>query len=361
MKKIAPFILLVAVCLLLILVIYGCGTSTQTATTTSTTAATVSATELGAAKTGVLVASGGSSVGSSATSVGSAAGARIMSIRPMAGGPPSSFFSPVSADGYMSPTSESIGGNMTPYMRLLTKGGDVVNAAFLAAGNKKITKWLTLEVADIMGAGEGNSPAGMSAEVQSLVTRYAQYYLTNGTHPFNDSSFFRAISTEADYMAWMFMYPTIESSISRNLPGGVPHLYMATPEVTASQKIGGMQMKMVFANTATGEITLIVSTETQGKPISGTYSGRGTLTTAIGSLETTLIMGFTTDGPPSSLKVIGTTETTPKYTVIINMSPTTMTATGEVLDSGGTRIGTLEGTPTGGRVYIGASSEAFSF
>lgn len=359
MKKIGLCVLFV-LCVFCVGMFSGCGSSTSTTTTT----VAVTSTEVNAAKAGVLVASGGSSTGSSASGVGSAAGAKIMSIRAAAdSGPPASFFSPISADGYMLATTESVGGNLTPYMRLKTAGGDVVNSTFLSS--KSIAKFLTLEVSNIMGAGEGQKAAGMDADIENYVARYVAAYIAGGNvHPFSNTTLFRAISTEADYMAWMFMFPSIEAGVSvmaSHIPGGPSHLYMVTPEATDSQKIGGMDMKMVFAKSATGEIVLSVSTNTNGKPVAGTYSGRGTLTTPSCSLETTLLITFSSDGPPSALKVVGTTETTPKYTVVVNMSPTTMTATGEVRNSTGTVIGTLEGTNAGGKVYAGGSSEAFSF
>jgi hypothetical protein len=365
MKKFGIFVLF-AICIVCIGMFSGCGSSTSTTTTT----VAVNSTEVNAAKAGVLVASGGASTGSSASGVGSAAGTKILSIRAADSGPPASFFDPISVDGYMLATTESVGGNMTPYIRLKTVGGVPVDRTFLAS--LKIAKWLTLEVQTIMNSGgSGRIPPGMTAEVISYAQRYVTAYIAsspiaaNRTHPFSDATLFRIASTEADYMAWMFMYPSIEAGISQmalNITSEAPsHVYMVTPEATNSQKIGGMQMKMVFAKSATGEITIDTNTDPDGKPIVGTYSGKGTLTTPIGSMETTMLITFNSAGPPSALKVVGTTETTPKYTVVVNMSPTTMTATGEVRNSAGTVIGTLEGTSTGGKVYVGTSSEAFSF
>ncbi|MFA4843871.1 MAG: hypothetical protein WC632_02840 [Candidatus Margulisiibacteriota bacterium] len=366
-KKIVVACSLLALVTTLGFVIFGCGANSDTTTTTTTApTVTIASAQVSAAKAGVLLASGGSSVGSSATTVGSAAGVKLMSVRAL-GGPPASFFTSLttgtaSIDGYLSPTSESVGGNMTPYMRLKTVGGDIVNGAFLA--NKKIGKWLTLEVEDIMGGTEGVIPNGMTVEVSSYVARYVAAYIAGAnTHPFTNTTIFRPISTEADYMAWMFMYPSIEAGIStmaQFMPGAPSHIYMITPEVTNLDKIGGMEMKMVFSKSATGEITISVNTGPEGRPVAGIYSGASTLTTPAGSLEATMSMNFTADGPPSWLRVVGTTEAAPKYTVIVNMNPATMTATGEVLDSSGTRIGTLEGSSTGGNVYIGGSKEAFA-
>lgn len=350
-------------CFSLFAIMLGCGQQT-----TTTTTVTIASAQVDAAKTGVLLASGGASVGTSATGVGSAANVTLMSVKATQSGPPDSFFvslltGTASIDGYLSPTSESVGGNMTPYMRLKTKGGSLVNGAFLS--NKKIAKMITVEVQAMMSAGEHQMPQGITAEVENYVSRYVTAYKNSGVHPFNDQTIFRAVSTEADYMAWMFMYPgSMESGMSSMAqqynPGAPSHVYTTTPEASTNDKIGAMEMKMVFSKSATGEIVLSVNTEPGGKPVTGTYSGTGTLTTPAGSMETTLSMGFSTDGPPTSVTLTGTTESTPAYTVKVYMCPMTMTATGEIF-SGGTRIGTLEGSPAGGRVYIGTSTEAFSF
>jgi len=283
-------------------------------------------------------------------------------------GPPDSFFtdlSTIASDGYLSPTSESFGGNMTPYIRLKTVNGDTVNNDFVSA--LKIGKWLTLEVETIMTTGSpGTPPPGMDAEVTNYVSRYISAYIANGNaHPFNNATIFKPVSTEAEYMAWMFMYPSIEAGISdmaSHISGSPTNtIYMVTPEPTAGDKIGSMDMKMVFTKSATGEIVLNVSCQSDGKPVAGTYSGSGTLQTPAGDMSTTLSMGFSTSGPPSSVTLVGTTETAPITTVRIYMNPTTMSATGEVFDSSGTLLGTIEGSSSGGKVYIGATSEAFTF
>ncbi|MDD4178595.1 MAG: hypothetical protein PHH14_00890 [Candidatus Margulisbacteria bacterium] len=253
---------------------------------------------------------------------------------------------------------------MTPYMRLKTVGGTIVNNDFVST--KKIGKWLTLEVQTIMTTGSpGSPPPGMDAEISNYISRYITAYIAgSNVHPFSNTTIFKPASTEAEYMAWMFMYPSIEAGISQmaaSIPGAPSTIYMVTPEPTANDKIGSMDMKMVFSNSATGEVVLSVTCGSDGKPVAGTYSGSGTLQTPAGNMSTTLSMGFSASGPPSSVTLVGTTETAPITTVRIYMNPTTMSATGEVFDSSGTLLGTIEGSSSGGKVYIGGTSEAFTF
>jgi len=340
----------------------GCGqsneTTTTTTSTTTTTVVTITSTQVNAAKTGVLLASGGSSMGVSAATVGSSAGKSVaLSVKSSQAGPPDSFFTVDllnSADGYLQPTTEAVRGNMTPYLKLYSKSGQGIYGAFLSG--KTIAKFITVEVQSIFSSSPGSPPPGITEEVSYYISRYLA-----AQDPFGDPTIFRQISTEADYLCWAFIFPSMEAGVNSH-PGLPAHVYFTTPEANDDFKIGSMECKMVFSKAATGELSLFLPTAPGGKPISGTYGGSGELATPAGSMKVTLFMTFSADGPPTSVTFLGTTEATPKCTVIVYMNPATMSATGEVFDSSGTKIGTLEGSAAGGgKVYIGATSEAFSF
>lgn len=344
---------------------YGCGggTTTETATTTTTTV-TLSSAQVDAAKTGVLLANGGSSMGVSAAAVGTAAGTNIKtsSVRSFNGAPPSGFFTEnllTSPDGYMRVTTEAAGGNMTPYLKLYTVGSDAIYGTFL--NGKMIAKFITVEVQTLFSSGPDTAPPGITEEVSYYISRYlTAYHALGDNHPFTDGTIFRQINTMADYLAWAFMFPSMEAGVNSHMPPG-PYIYFVTPEVIASNKIGAMECKMVFSKNITGEVKVLISTEPEGKPVAGSYSGSGKLTTPRGTLEATITLTHSTSGPPTAVTIIGTTESTPAYTVLVYMNPATGTATGEVRDSSGTKIGTLEGSAAGGKVYIGSTSETFTF
>ncbi|MBI5700774.1 hypothetical protein HZC34_02860 [Candidatus Saganbacteria bacterium] len=347
-------------------------TSSTTTTTTTTTTVTISSTQVSAARAASILANGGSSAGTSTGTVGNASGTSvavsslsILSINSImalaAGGPPDSFFTPLPADGYISPTTESLGGNMTPYIKLITVGGTTIDAAFLSG--KKIAIIGTVDAKSILSGSPGSMPAGFNAGLMSFMDNFEGTASTQEAYA--SASIFHAITTEAEYLCWAFIFPSMESSIISAGGGAATSMngkHLITPEVTASNKIGSMAVKMVFSKTATGEIVVNVNTAPTGRPTSGTYSGSGKLTTAVATLDAVMSMVFGSSGPPTSVTIIATTESSPAITVSVSMNPSTGgLPSGSLFNSAGTLIGTLEATSSGGRVYIGNTSEAFSF
>jgi hypothetical protein len=336
--------------------LFGCGSQNSTTTTTTTTTLPIAAVEVSTAKTGVLLAGGGSTAGSSASGVSSATGSTVtFSVKAQEAGPPDTFFTydlSTSTDGWLSPvTREAMGGNMRPYMRLRTVGGDIIANAFLTG--KKIADLSPCTVELMMNGTPGTPPVGINTGITSFVTKFV-------ADP-ADPSLYINVRYMADYIAWAFMYPSMESGMASHghpLPAGA---HLTTPEAGANDKIGTMDMRMVFSSFATGEVIISVPTEPGGRPNSGTYSGFGTLEASGVRLNSTVTMQFGASGPPSGVTITGTDEITGN-TVVVSFYPATMTGSGTLYNSTGTLIGTFEGSSSGGIYYkAGGSAEAFTF
>ncbi len=355
-KKIVVAVALAFVVILAVFFI-GCGTSGTSTTTTTTT--TLSS-EVNTAKAGAIIGSGSVTAGNTAGGIGTAAGTTvaassiIQSVGAFDSGPPNSFFTAnirtgsASVDGYVEGTSEAAGGNVVPYIRMYSQGGDLIAGTFL--NNKKIATLEGVTVQAFM------NQTASQAQIQTAFQTFAISFLSS-SDPYNDDNLFTQINTYADYMAWAFIYPGMGAAVGQGVT-------FTTPEATTANKIGSMECKMVFQNNISGNLIVNIPVSTEGQPLDGTASGTGTLTTTgtpIITLEATASMLFA-NGDPSSITISGTT--VPEGNLLsVTMDPFTGIGTGILSDESSTTLGTFETTATGGTFYPadGSAAQDFAF
>ncbi len=348
--------IIVAIVLALVVILaaffMGCGSSSSSTTTT-----TVS-TELNTAKAGATIGSGSVSVGNTAGGIGTAAGTTvaassiIQSVGAFESGPPTSFFSvnirtgSASADGYVQGTSEAAGGNVVPYIRMYTQGGDLIAGTFL--NNKKIATLEGVTVQDFM------TQSASQAQISTAIQTFATSFLAS-SDPYNDDDLFFQINTYADYMSWAFIYPGMGAAVGQGVT-------FTTPEATTANKIGSMECKMVFQNSISGNLIVNIPVSTEGSPLDGAATGSGTLTTTGTppiTIEATAALTFA-DGEPTNITISGTT--VPEGNLLsVTMNANTGIGTGILSDESGTTLGTFESTATGGTFYPADGSAAEEF
>ena len=145
-------------------------------------------------------------------------------------------------------------------------------------------------------------------------------------------------------------------------PNGV---HFATPEALAGDKLSSLEARMVFSNTATGEIVLDLPTSSEGggSPLLGTYSASGNLQTARGTLDATVsltLIGSTAGPTISDIHITG--RTTPEGYRISCHTNVLGAGTGVISNEAGALIATMETTSLGGIIYpVGGTAESFSF
>jgi len=356
MKKVLVFVCLLLALFISSFIIYGCGTSTSTTTTTT---GTVAATQSQTAQSSVLLASGAAQLGSAAGSLGGVAGSggsiavssiRPNSVRAMVGNPPPGLFSQnmttgtASVDGYFTPLATPLfSGKLTPYIRFINRGGEVINGSFFS--NKTIADLSPCSVESVFAGGPSQPPYGIATGMQNFMSHQT----------------YNNIKYMADYLAWAYIYPTMETAVRSHfsLPSNI---HLTSPIAIDTDKILAMDNKMVYSGQITGEIVVTVSCESSGQAKLGTYVGTGNLQTPVGTMEVTTAMTFATLGnPPSFLKVVATDEASPFYTTIVYVTnPSTAVGTGEIWD-GSTLVGTLTTSSSGGSVTVGVTTESFTF
>lgn len=359
-KKLMIWGLIVVAALIAGKLIVGCGQQETTPTTTTPTT-TIEAAYVNTAKAGAMVASGGSTLGNGAAMVGSAAGKSVtvqsLSVRASQAdsGPPDIFFITdmrTSSDGWIRPTTQEVaGGKITPYMRMYDRAGSALWGSTFNPNNiRKVANLSPCTMRIIMSGGPGaGMPTGLMQGIQSFT-----YLATTDA-----STAYYAISTEGDYLGWAFVMATMEAGFRQDPHFALPaNIHLSTPEAGALNKIGTMECKMVFGSGATGEVIVSVSVEEGGKPNNGSYSGTGSVTFGGVAHSTTITLTFS-NGNPSSMTI---TLTDPSGNVLtLTGNPQTGIATGTLKDSAGNTIGTLEASSTGGKIYKGGTSEAFTF
>ena len=354
-KSFVPFLLLLS---FTAIIMYGCGQSGS-----SSSSGTLATSDLATVKSAALMAGGSASAGVSATTVGGSASTspKTSSIRStwmhaMLGTPPPAFFTydmTTSTDGYFAPGGTALGGNMQPYIRLRTVGGDIVGGNYFTTtegGVKKIADLSPCSVEAVFAGSPTQAPVGIVTGMNNFVTNYQA----------NPTTAFTSIKYMGDYLCWAYIYPTMEANAPHPLPSGA---HLTTPIAAANDKIAALENKMVFSNIASGEITMSLPTHPDGRVKAGTYTGSGKITTAVATMDVTNNLIFNKAGePPSSVTITATNESAPKYTVVITVSdPSTGTGTGKIYDETGAEIGSLKTTAGGGSATIDATTETFTF
>jgi hypothetical protein len=368
---------LLVICVVSLGFMFGCGSSTSTTTTTTTTTVTISDAQLSTAKSGVLIASGGAAIGVSSTAVGGAAGTSPAAssvkstwLRGFMGTPPPAFFTfdlTTITDGYFTPSGTELGGNMQPYIRLHTIGGDIVTGTYLS--NKKIADLTPCSVEAIFAGSPTVPPVGLPGPTGGMANFVNNWIAassggSNPTGAYTSSTVYYPIKYMGDYLCWAYIYPTIEAKVNAGTqPFPYPAMHLNTPEAVNNDKIASLDSKMVFSNTATGELVLNMTCLPDGRVAVGDYYGSGKIMTRVSTMDVTAGLHFDTAGePPYLVTFIGTNETDPLYTVVVNItSPEVGTGTGTIYDNTGAVVGTLTAAPGGGSVTIGGTTEVFTF
>jgi hypothetical protein len=333
-------------------------TTSTTTTTTSTTPTTMPQAYVDISKTGAAAANAASDVGGLAGNMGdglsnmSASSVKAMAVNVL---PPESFFDvdlltgPASIDGFVLATSEAAGGNVAPYVRYWTVGGDLVAEAYLKG--KRIAVFTGITLRDIF---LGNvSGATWTTAIGTWAGTYGAL-IPNQYNP--GSPLFTTVSNEVDYLAYAYIYPSVEATAGGGLPAGA---HFTTIEAGATDKVATMECKLEFSNIATGEMSLNIPINTMGAPADGDATGTGTIYAAGYALDSSLLLGFLS-GQPTTVN-FNASVTPGDYVVDLTVNPLTGVGTGELYDDTGTLIGTMEVNATGGTVYVGGTSEAFTF
>ena len=257
--------------------------------------------------------------------------------------------------------SKAVGSGMTPYMRMKTRGGDLVAEALLTG--KKIAVLGTVEVSDFMQT-SGQSPAGLDAGVQQFISIWN--VLGGSPEAYDDSTCFKQqVRTMAEYMGWAFMYGMVQQGYEASMPSWPAGATLTYPLADSNDLIGSMECKLVFSGTPSGEIsiTMTASEDGYGAPKSGSYSGTSTLIIPEGTMlaTATMLLEDTGNGPDlTSITITGTTS--PDGNIVSTVMLPGGTGTGTLKNSAGTQIGTIEFTSTGGTLYMDTgTSEAFTY
>ena len=267
----------------------GCGKETTTSTADNAAIATAMA--------GAMIMAGSSSVSTTAGDVGDAAGTEvtISSIKTLAGEMPSSFLitdMTNNTDGWLQVTANVIGG-ATPWVRMYTQGGDLINGAYL--NGNKLAILGTFDWDDFFDA--QGEPPGLAAGIQSFILNQTYYQIT----------------TMAEYMAWAFMADDITTRVQQDHPNAPA---FSTPQATSANLIAAMHCKVVFSNgTVTFNITVDPS-DGGGKPADATNTGSGSITVTYEGTNYTFACTMSVtfvDGDPTAMTLTGTDSATGYY------------------------------------------------
>jgi|GEM_PF-3107814 hypothetical protein len=344
---------------------YGCGsTSSCSTTTTTTTLPTVDYLET--AKGSAVIACGTSFVGQSATQIGGSAvsGALVYNVTAFSG-PPDGFFATLPSDGYVTLSAEAVGGNMVPKMALITNGGVKITPSALT--NKRIASFESHGMTVRQQMCNELTDEQRQAAIISWVNAYTAEVAALLDPYRSSSTLYRNLVTLADYSAWSYMYPSMESGFATS-PFWPAGCHIITPEVTQAEKVGSMECKMTFSGSVTGEITIILATDGSGdpKPMVGTYSSSANLllpnrNTLEATASLSIVQSGAHDVAPSTITIAGIT--TPEgVRVAISLNPITGTGTGVLSNEAGVRIATMEVNALGGTLYFDTgSTESFTF
>ena len=356
----------------------GGGTSTDTTTTTTTVATTTTTTTTSTSTTTTLadqltvakavsVVGVGSAVGGNSSMMGGTSASALSSqaIKAFSGSAPPTFLyqydimnGPLSIEGYIPVTSETIGGSMNVAFRMKNNSGEVISGNLFA--NKKVAKigsYSTYGV--LMELMEGQPSLAFSSAFLGWVAACS----SEGSAAFNNSSYFMQITSEGEYMCWATTYATMESALREHfsLPSW---LHLTTPESSASDALGAIDNRMSFTGYVTGEINVVVDVDpTRSSPLPGTYEATSVLTFEGGTLQMTARLIFINPGNGVEFAgcLMSGIASPGGETFYANMNPDNLGGFGILSSEAGT-IGTFEATQTGGNYYpVSGSKETFSF
>ena len=346
MRKEFAFVSFLVILFLSTGLIFGCGQSTDTTTTTTTTTLPPSSSELvNTSKAGAMFASSGNNMADVASNsqAPSVSSLSVLDVR-AASGPPSSFFNPPDANGYV--TVDGFHASETVKVRYVTEGGDPVDPDYLSDKTIAILEdfdW------DTMFTGSGTSPT----RTQVLT--------------FAGSPTYEAATTIADYITWSFTAPQTEAGWRQD-PGvetelATNHFTNPTPE--ALDKVDAMEGVVTLSNEVTGTLNMNITVKSEddyGMPTGGTGSGTlevpGTVEAESITLTATMEVTFTDEGSNESLSVTGTTAD--NYTLTMNCVADG-SGTGAIKDGAGTTIATMEITVVGQDTEVTVYTEDGSY
>ena len=229
-------------------------------------------------------------------------------------GPADEFFTTdladVGTDGFVELPSYFAGAVIK--IRLKTADGRVVNNDFLQGKQLGIL-------------GDYDWDNYFTADRPSVVQK--QSYATNQTHA--------QIQTLGEYLVWSYMGP---NWIDPQMPDGTPSV--SSPSPGATDMLGGVDGNMTYVvegETKYYDISIYVTTDTDGKPTGATAQGTFTYDQQVMTVTVT----FTLDenGSPQSAVITGTSSDGYTLNVTVNSDGT---GTGTIINSNGRQVATID-------------------
>jgi len=312
--------------------ILGCGQGAGTSTT-NTTASSIPNTTLSAgvsaaesaqsASQAILgIANISQSLGGMAGAGSGVTGMSAKSVKSLSGAPPEQFFGPLSADGWISMEGRASGESVQ--IRLYTKGGNVIDSAFIGSKNIASIEGFDWES---MTSGGFNFPTFASAAVNWMDYPTA-WNPSDPSSFYGNSNKYRALISLWDYIVWAHIatHPSMES-VAEGAFLYVNHFpisaypKLGTPEATNDDKLGTQETRVTgtHANGETIDLTMTVSTDADGKPVSVTGSGTIHRLDGVTMEVVSAVMRFVNGapstgsmdlriGPPDNLRIVMTLE-----------------------------------------------------
>ena len=318
--------------------------ATTTTTTTSTTNTTSQATAIGDNVQQVVAASFGSAQSSS--SVGDTNNTDTPeipegnSVTAYSGGStPASFFDPVGVDGWITIEGMAIATGEVIRMRMYTQGGVLINSTFLAS--KKVASMGAFSWDDL-AQGSFNF-ASFAAAANTWLTASPAWSTANANAFYASSAKYRPLASFWDYILWSKIAPEMSAAVSgayQMLNQGLTlesYPDLGIPPAGALDEMGSMEVYVsgTHLDGSTISLTMSMSTDADGRPVSG--SGTGSMT--VGSPEVTytvtMTQTFTASGEIDSGTMTMISGAPDNMRIVMTMD-STGAASGTVYDTQGT-------------------------
>jgi|GEM_PF-2418593 len=333
MKNVRNVITLVCLLVLSILTVglfFGCGQSGTTSSTAATTSTLTAGASVGQVAQNVAsIATNVIGISNAANLATSLSGITGSKLKAKTAPPPASFFSNLSADGWLNVPSTG----PTVEVRFYTKGGQLINDTYLAT--KKIA---TIEGFDWKSLTTISSTADALVVLFNLTTKVKPWLLGTNLPPawnidatsqaafYASLNKYRSCLSLFDYMLWAYFSPSVEGKLIKGFyestsPTTLFTAYpnIATPEADANDKMGTNEVRVNGSNAGGGTIVVTMSTsfDATGNPVSIIGSGSSTLTD--GTVMTiTLNVNLTDIGPTQSSSITIVASSPTNMSIILN-------------------------------------------
>ncbi len=352
-------------------ILFGCGSSTSTPATTTTTTLSSGAKAGDSAYDAVKAVSGVSGVASTTGSLTGVAPSSFsaLSVKASSTTPPDAFFAPMPSSGWITIEGAGLVSGETLQIRMYTRSGQVINSTYLAG--RKIATFEGYSWNNLMSPPSGPPTAFFSA-IYLWLTHSPAWVPGDpmaAADFYSDATKFRSPSSFWDYIVWAHIAsnPSTEAALNPayvyypdyNFGAAPPRAPLAsyprlgTPEATSDDHIGSQEAHVTGTHPdgSTIDMTQTVSTDADGRPVSAT--GSGTMTRSDGVVMTinSMTMNFSAGSPTGGTMDI--TVGAPDNLHIVMTMTATGAASGDIYTtntSPETKIGTvvIYGTPVAG-------------